>query len=286
VTVLQAAAGPAATRPIAVRRQETGLVGVSYDTAAILKEFSTRRGITYPLIADPQSEIINRFGVLNASGTDFMKGMAIPGFVYVSVNGQAQQTCFEENYGERDTANNVIARLFPELAESGVRVLAAPHVQLRLSQSDLVVGPGNRLTLTVQLRLPKDLHVYAPGVQGYKPIVLQLDANPEVKLAAVQYPRSEVLFLPAIHERVPVFSGAFRITEDVTVASNPDFTRALRSAANSAGKTTAVTGTLFYQACDAVKCFLPDKMTVSWQFRAVPLDLKLSPETIRHPGDP
>jgi len=261
-------------------------VGVSYDTAAILKDFSTRQGITYPLIADPQSEVINRFGVLNASATDFMKGMAIPGFVYVSVNGQVQQTFFEENYRERATANSVIASLFPELAESGVRMVAAPHVQLRLSQSDLVVGPGNRLTLTVQLRLPKGLHVYAPGVQGYKPIVLQLDANPEVKLGPVQYPKSEVLFLPAIHERVPVFSGAFRIIQAVTVASNPDFTRTLRSAGDGAGKTITVTGTLFYQACDAVKCFLPDNVPVSWQFQAVPLDLKRSPEAIRHSGDP
>jgi hypothetical protein len=154
-----------------------------------------------------------------------------------------------------------------------------------LSQSDLIVGPGSRLVLTVQLKLPKDMHVYAPVVQGYKPIALQIDASPEVKLGPVRYPKSGVLFLPAIREKVPVFSGAFKISQDVTVSIDPSFTKELRAAGNS-GKTITVQGMLFYQACDAVKCFLPDKVPVSWQLQAVPLDGKRSPEAIRHPGDP
>src|SRR5579863_3716648 len=40
-----------------------GLVGVSYDSVEILKLFTERHTITYPLLADPQSEIIKRFGV-------------------------------------------------------------------------------------------------------------------------------------------------------------------------------------------------------------------------------
>jgi hypothetical protein len=258
---------------------------VSYDSAAILKEFSTRQGITYPLIADPQSEIITRFGVLNTSATDFMKGMAFPGFIYVSSHGRIRETFFETNYKERYTANNVIGHLFPELSESDVRTMNAPHVQLRLSQSDLLVGPGSRLTLTLRLKLPKDVHMYAPGVQRYKPIALQLDASPEVKLGPVLYPKSEVLFLPAIREKVPVFSGAFTISQDVTVSTDPSFTKEVRSAGNNR-KTIIVKGVLFFQACDQVKCFLPDKVAVSWQFQAVPLDRKRSPEGIRHPGDP
>jgi peroxiredoxin len=118
------------------REHRIGLVAVSYDSQVILKEFSDRHGITYPLLADPQSVIITRFGVLNPDAADFMQGMAFSGYIYVSSDGKIQQTFFEQNYKERYTANSVIAKLFPELAEADVRTFAAPHLRLRLGQSD------------------------------------------------------------------------------------------------------------------------------------------------------
>jgi len=259
---------------------------VSYDNQAILKEFSDRQGITYPLIADPQSKIIEQFGVLNTQASDFMKGMAFPGFIYISTEGHIQQTFFEKDYKERYTANSVISKLFPELAESDVRPMAAPHLQLRLAQSDVIVGAGSRATLTVEVELPKNMHVYAPEAKGYKPIVLKLDSTPELKLGPVHYPTSQTLFLPAINEKMPVFSGKFKITQDVTVSADERFIRILFSSKNGAGKEVTLTGTLFYQACDDTKCFLPEKVALSWRFTAVPLDVKRSSEAIRHAGDP
>lgn len=258
---------------------------MSYDSQAILKEFSDRHGITYPLLADPQSTLIKRFGVLNREATDFMKGMAFPGYVYISSDARIRQTFFEQNYKERYTANNVIAKLFPELAEADIRTLAAPHVSLRLVQSDSIVGPGSRVTLTVEMMLPKGVHVYAPGAQGYKPIVLRLDASPEFKPSDVRYPKPRILFLPAISEKMPVFSGTFSITQDVTVSAAPEFIRNLR-AIGSGGKVIELRGTLFYQACDDKKCFLPEKVPVSWPFTVMAPDLKRASERIRHPGNP
>ena len=47
-------------------------------------------------------------------------------------------------------------------------------------------------------------------------------------------------------------------------------------------KTITLKGTLFYQACDTVKCYLPQKSNVSWNVRVIPLDGERSPDTIRH----
>jgi len=267
------------------REHGIGLAAVSYDNQAILREFSERHGITYPLLADPQSVIIKRFRVINRKAKDFMKGMAFPGYIYISNDGRIRQTFFEENYRERYTANNVIARLFPELAETDVRTLTAPHVTLRLGQSDLVIGPGSRVTLSVEVTLPADVHVYAPGAQGYKPILLQLDSAPEFKPEPIRYPKSQTLFLPAINEKMSVFSGTFRIAQDVTISVAPQFIRALRSAGD-AGKVVDVHGTLHYQACDDKKCFLPESISLSWPLTVMPPDLKRAPEAIRHPGNP
>ena len=159
-----------------------GLVGVSYDSQEILKFFTERHAITYPLIADPKSEIIERFGVLNPTATGFTKGMSYPGFVYVSPDGRVQETFFEEDIHTRFTGNNVLTKIFPELSGVAPKDVPAPHLQLKLSQSDDVVAPGNRVTLVAELALPTDLHVYAPGVEGYKPIALEMNANPRATL--------------------------------------------------------------------------------------------------------
>lgn len=92
-----------------------GLVGVSYDSPEILKFFTDKYAITYPLLADPKSEVIERFGVLNTTATGFSKGMSYPGFVYVSPDGRAQETFFEEDYHTRYTGNGVLTKIFPEL---------------------------------------------------------------------------------------------------------------------------------------------------------------------------
>jgi AhpC/TSA family protein/cytochrome c biogenesis DsbD-like protein len=264
------------------RDRGIGLAAVSYDSQAILKDFSTRQGITFPLLADPQSEIIRRFGVLNTFATGATKGMAFPGFIYAGPDGRIKETFFEKQYAERYTANNVIAKLFPELAESDIRTLSAPHLQVRLSQSDVLVGPGSRITLTIGIVLPKDIHVYAPGVKGYKPIVLQVDPAPEITLRPAHYPLPKTLFLPAIHEKVPVFEGKFKISQDATISIDHAFMAALKSENNGAGKTIKITGTLFYQACDQKVCYLPDKLPVSWELTVKPLDTTRSPADIQH----
>lgn len=42
------------------------LAGISYDNVGILKYFSERRKIEFPLLSDPESKIIKMYDVLNA----------------------------------------------------------------------------------------------------------------------------------------------------------------------------------------------------------------------------
>ena len=93
------------------------LAAISYDSPAILKDFANRHKIEFPLLADPQSKIIASYGVLNPEATGMTKGMALPGYFYIDANGIIQEKYFEAKYSDRFTANNVMAKLFPELAE-------------------------------------------------------------------------------------------------------------------------------------------------------------------------
>ncbi|MGA8222650.1 MAG: protein-disulfide reductase DsbD domain-containing protein [Candidatus Acidiferrales bacterium] len=158
--------------------------------------------------------------------------------------------------------------------------IEAPHLRLTLEQSDHDVVPGSRVSLIAEIELPPGTHVYSPGVQGYKPIQLSVHEASGIELAPVVYPSSKILYLEAIQEHVPVFEGKFRIIQDVTVNFSPtsDIVRSLVSA----GKTISINGELRYQACDKTVCYPPTSVPVMWSLKVSPLDIKRSPQSIRH----
>jgi hypothetical protein len=256
------------------------LAAISYDSPVILKEFGGRHKIEFPLLADPDSEIIRSFKVLNTEAKGMTKGMAYPGFFYVDSSGIIREKYFTPKYTDRLTANNVIAKLFPELSAEASQNINAPHLQLTLAQSDRSVIPGGRVSLIAEIELAPGVHVYSPGVQGYKPIQLAVQEIPGIELQPVIYPRSKMLYLEAIQEQVPVYEGKFRITRDLTVIpSRPsDAVRSLFSHE----RTIPITGEFKYQACDKTICYPPTSVPVRWELQVLPLDLKRSPEAIQH----
>ena len=256
------------------------LAAISYDSPAILKDFAQRHKIEFPLLADPNSEIIRSFNVLNSEAKGMTKGMAYPGFFYVDSSGVIREKYFTPKYTDRLTANNVIAKLFPELSAEETQNVNAPHLQLTLEQSDRGVIPGGRVSLIAEIELPPHVHVYSPGVQGYKAIQLTLQGLPGIELQPVVYPSSKMLYLEAIQERVPVFEGKFRISQDLTVT--PSRTADALRSVFSKERTISITGDLKYQACDQTVCYPPTSVAVKWQLEILPLDLHRSPKAVQH----
>jgi peroxiredoxin len=259
-------------------KQGIKLAGISYDSVEILKFFSDRRKIEFPLLSDPESKIIRTYQVLNAEAVGQNAGMARPGYFFIDTNGKIREKFFEAKYRERLTGNNVLSKLFPELGEEVSDTVEAPHLKLRTGQSDRMAVPGNLVTLTAEVSLPPDVHVYAPGTKGYKTVKLTIDSLAEFETRQVRYPPAKILYLPAIKEKVPVFAGSFRIRQELKVNSMAEFSGAL----GPDGKTVTVKGKLDYQACDSKICFLPESMPVEWHFQIVPLDRQRAPEDIRH----
>jgi peroxiredoxin len=259
-------------------KQGIKLAAISYDSPEILKFFADRRKIAFPLLADPDSKTIRAYQVLNTEAAGQFKGMARPGYFFIDPKGAIREKFFEAKYRDRLSGNNVIAKLFPELGEEVASTTEAPHLRLKLEQSDPTAFPGGLVTLTAEVQLPPDVHVYAPGTKDYKPIKLLIDPPPGTDLRAPVYPASKALYLPAIKERVPVFAGTFRIRQDLKVSSAADFSNAL----GADGKTLAITGKIEYQACDSKICFLPESVPVQWHLQVLPLDRQRAPEDIRH----
>ena len=260
--------------------QDLKLAAISYDSQAILMDFAKRHKIEVPLLADPDSKVIRSFNVLNAEANGMNKGMVHPGFFYIDASGVIREKYFEAKYTNRFTANNVMGKLFAELTQEVSQTTEAPHLRLTLSQSDRTVAAGSRLTLRVAVELPSGVHVYSPGVQGYKPIQLVLHPPGGIEPAPAIYPSSKILYLEVIKEQVPVFEGKFRIVQDVTIPVSK-VGAGIRAVLGSA-KTVSIAGELQYQACDATICYPPTSVPLKWELKVEPLDLHRSPENIRH----
>jgi len=230
------------------------------------------------LLADPDSKIIRAYRLLNPEAVGAYKGMARPGYFFIDAQGVIREKFFEAKYRSRHSGNNIISKLFPELGEEAGSTVDAPHLQVAAEQSDRTAVPGSRITLIAEVRLPRDMHVYAPGTTGYKTVNLVIDCPPELELTPAIYPSAKVLYMPAIKEHVPVFEGTFRVRQDLKVSSAYEFSESL----GPDGKTFAITGKLAYQACDSKTCFLPASVPIQWQVHVLPLDSQRSPETIRH----
>jgi hypothetical protein len=254
------------------------LAAISYDNEGILKFFADRHKIEYPMLADPDSMTIKAYGVFNAEATGMQKGFARPGYFFIDRDGIIREKFFEARYRERLSGNSIISKLFPELGQEVTETVEAPHLQLALEQSDLTGVPGTHITLVAEVRLPADVHVYAPGSQGYKPVKLLIDGTREMELKPVVYPASKTLYLPAIKEKVPVFEGTFRISQDVKVSSSSEFWGSL----GKDGKTFTIAGKLEYQACDKTICFVPTSVPVKWELHVFPLDRTRAPVEVRH----
>jgi hypothetical protein len=234
----------------------------------VLRAFAEKKKITFPLLADPGSRVIRQFRMIDPDNTENnvpsygAKDTAYPGYFVVNPSGVITERAIDGRYDDRRTANAMAAKLFPELLETRDRPIDAPHVEIALGQTDVDVALGARLQLLVDLKLPAGVHVYAPGVDGYRPVALTFDASPWFKALPPRYPSSKMLELAAIRETVPVYERDARIVTDLIIADTSALMREL--AKNAAPQTVTIAARLQYQACDEKMCYPPAEIPITW----------------------
>lgn len=245
-----------------------GLAAISYDPVRTLAEFSARRGITFPLLSDPGSETIKRYGILNTTidPKNELYGYPFPGTFIVDRRGIVTSRVFEPMYQERSTIASLLVRLGRNVDAPATRI-TGPHLELTSYATDQVATFGTHFSLVLDVRPGPRVHVYAPGASGYRAVHLAVKAQPGVVLRAAQLPKSDDYFFKPLNEHVPVYQRPFRIVQDVMLDSSRAGSAALRDVT-----TLTITGTFEYQACDDKVCFAPQSLPLSWSIGVKPLD--------------
>ena len=128
------------------------------------------------------------------------------------------------------------------------------HLTITATSSAATAAPASKVSLFLDITPNPGIHVYAPGAKDYLPIAVTIDPHPGVTVGAVKYPKSDTMVFDG--ERVPVYQKAFRLVDEVSLASSLKTT-----------DTMTLTGTVKYQACDDHVCYFPASVPVSWSIK-------------------
>jgi peroxiredoxin len=251
-----------------IHRNGLAVAVITYDPVPVLAEFAERRSITFPMLSDQGSAVIRQYGILNTTvpAANPLFGYPFPGTFVVNRAGVVTSRFFEPTYQERSTVASVLVRLGNRVDVPATR-LSSTQIDLTAYLTDQSAAPGTHFSVVIDGTPGPRIHVYAPGVVGYRPIALRLAPQPGLVIRDAHYPPSETYLFEPLDERVPVYQQPFRIVQDLMVDPTAEGQRAL------AGRTSIdITGTLDYQACDDRICYTPQTVSLTWTVALIPLD--------------
>jgi len=251
-----------------LQRDGLTLVAVSYDPVPVLAAFSTRMQIGFPLLSDPGSATIKRYGILNTTidATNPTYGIPFPGTFLIDAHGVVTSRFFETAYQERDTTTSILARLGRHL-DVPIQKISAPHLAISAFTTDQVATSGTHFSLVLDIAPAPHVHVYAPGAADYKVVALTIRPMPGLVVRRATFPKADDYFFAPLKEHVAVYQKPFRILQDVMIDPSPAGTAALKEQSS-----LTITATLDYQACDDTVCFIPQSVPLAWTVSLRALD--------------
>jgi hypothetical protein len=232
---------------------------------ATLKFFADRKSIHFPLLSDEDSSVIRAFGILNEQvpKTSDVYGIPHPVTYIVDERGIIQSRSFDEDYRRRYTVGNLLG------LRTAISEVPAKRIKITQSVSDPVVHGGQRFKVRLDIELEPGSHVYAPGVEGYIPVEWKLEEGAFYSVLPIIYPESRKLHLKAIKETVPVYEGKLTLESEIIPAQR------------SATPELKIGGSLRYQVCDEVKCYVPETVPLVWTVRYEQHDATRAPAQLR-----
>jgi len=84
------------------------LVGISYDDTAVLKKFSDKAKIAFPLLSDPGSKTIEDYHIRNVAARGRAQGVPYPGTFILDKHGVIRAKLFLEGFRDRHTTEALV----------------------------------------------------------------------------------------------------------------------------------------------------------------------------------
>lgn len=240
---------------------------ISYDPVEALADFASRRGITFTLLSDVGSRVIEQLGLLNrhveeqhayygVETKERHRGIPYPGLFVLDENGTVVDKEFEQSYRVRPTAPSVLEALFGgESHLPEVRAQAeTQELQAAIWLDKLYYRPYQKLRLNVALQISPGFHLYAPSLlDGYTPLTIEVEPLEGMEVGRFAFPASRTHRIEGLDETFQVYEGALQRTMSVVLTKNlGDVTLKVR---------------IGYQACSETLCYPPGEVVLSLPLR-------------------
>jgi len=189
------------------------IAGISYDSTQILKSFADQHDIGFPLLSDPDSDVIRRFGIFNTNIAPGLRAHGVPHPVeyLVAPDGIIIRKYFVANYQHRITASEVVLREFGVIGgDAPVVVLSSGALTVELTLSSGRAFAGQEIGFSAKFQLEPGWHVYGkPLPAAYTVTSIEFD-DPKVVRQSFELPEAELMENATLHETLPVYSGSFQ----------------------------------------------------------------------------
>ena len=240
------------------------VLAISPDPVDILRRFSDKYSIAYPLLSDAESRVIRDYGLLNEDIEPEHEwyGIPRPGAYLVAADGTVADKSFYESHQVRASAEDMLYRGFGvEYTDERTAALATPHLKACASFVGGSVRRQQVVRLAVRLDIGAGLHVYgSPLPEGYISLEITVRPHPALEIGAAQYPENSPFRFEALDETVPAYSGRVEVGFEC------------RGVGDDRDEALEIDVELRYQACDDEQCFMPETLMLRVPLRFLPHD--------------
>ena len=245
------------------------VIAVTPEPAEVIARFTERYGVTFPVLSDADSAVIDDYGIRNTEVPEDHRlyGMPFPGAYLADADGRIAQKHFNTNYRVRESAEMIIRGDLGEWYDPAGYPAADGGGAVSASLGSPELKPFRRVDLLVRIDLPEGQHAYGePVPDGLVATSVTVTGPEELRADAPVMPSTRPLLVEAVGEELQVFEGDIHIRVPLSYRS---------AEAPDGGDSVPIGIEVRYQACDELVCFLPvqERLTLD-----APLGGHLRPE--------
>lgn len=249
----------------AFREAGVRLYAVSYDESDALADYASAHDVTFTMLSDPDSNVIESFGILNTlipPDDHPWYGIPFPGSYVVNGDGVITAKFFEHNFAVRSGPEQMLAAALGQEFEVRVGEQSVDEVSVEVAFEGDVLPMGVTRHVVATFQVPDGQHLYGPPVpQGLVAATIELDATEGILSYEMLVPPASELTLSGSGDTLQVYDG--NVILRLPVAQNA---RAMQK--DDDGRFVTISGRVRWQACNDAECFLPESAPFSFRVEA------------------
>ena len=261
------------------RFQDAGikLYALSYDEVDALAAFAEANAIPFPLLSDPDSAVIRKYGILNTDVGEHelpFFGVPHPGTYVVDEEGVIVEKFFPRHIAMRESADSVLESALGKLlmGESDPRASGGAD---GISVTAFFHGGGGSLKnailrkVVVRFELPDGLHIYGePVPESMVAMSVGVSGPDGLVVEDAILPPTTPLKLEGLDIELQVWSGTVDIVVPVWANSH-----LIHIFDPTDERRVQIDVTVRYQACNHRTCLFPRTEKLSLTVDIAPLDV-------------